>query len=128
MTKKLIYVYAGIQLFISAICLICAILLLIIPDVGMVALWIPAFALVGLMFFTGLALLTRRKWAYYLQIIASLISGALFLRYYSMLLYGQPWPVTFTFVFWFLTIGPMVIPAVRAQFGIGKPKEDTTAA
>ena len=124
MTKKFIYVFAGIQIVIGAICLFCAFLLATIPNIGMVALWFVAFLLVGLMFIPGLALLTERKWAYYLQIIASLIIGGVFLRYYSALFYGSPAPVTFTFVFWFLTIGPMVVPSVRTHFGIGQPKED----
>jgi hypothetical protein len=126
MTKKSLYLFAGFQILVGAVCLICAGLLIVTPNVGMVALWIPAFALVGLMFFTGLALLTGRKWAYYLQIVASLIIGALILRYYSALFYGQPGPVTFTFVFWFLTIGPMVLPSMSAHFGIGVPKDDET--
>jgi hypothetical protein len=126
MKRKSLYMFAGFQILVGAVCLICAGLLIVTPNVGMVALWVIAFLLVGLMFFPGLALLTGRKWAYYLQIVASLIIGALILRYYSALFYGRPGPVTFTFVFWLLTIGPMVLPSMREHFGIGIPKEEQT--
>ncbi|MFN8474882.1 MAG: hypothetical protein U0822_22025 [Anaerolineae bacterium] len=85
MARILLYILAAFEIVIGAFSLFYAITLWRDPNAEMARLFIPAFLTVGLLLFSGLGLLIRRPWSYYLQFGLIILGVAVFTAYYAPL-------------------------------------------
>ncbi|MFN8483379.1 MAG: hypothetical protein U0768_10090 [Anaerolineae bacterium] len=117
MSRILLYILAAVEIVIGGFFLVYAINLSRDPNAGMGQLFIPAFLVIGLLFFSGLGLVIGRPWSYYLQFALIILGLAVFTAYYAPL---GAWASGFILAAWLIGAALFLfflLPPVRRHFG-----------
>ena len=118
MARILLYVLAAVEIVVGGFFLVYAINLWRDPNAEMGKLFVPAFLVIGLLFFSGLGLLIRRRWTYYLQFALIVLGLAIFTAYYAPL---GAWASGFILAAWLIGAALFLVfllPPVRRHFRV----------
>ena len=122
MTRGLLLLLAVVEMALGIAGLVGATWLLVSHNAGMVLIFWPLFAAIGLLLVAGAAIFVRRPWSYYLHIAIIVLIGLLVTVYVGPLMGPNGWievliqaaivvvPLTLLFL----------LPPVRSYFGVSR--------